>query len=866
MSQTYMTRQKKPPARAADAQRAAPHQAEAPHAGVTGHSALEGGMGERLDERIQARMTEHFGGGPAAPEGLDGVQVHYNSPLPGRVDAEAYTQGDHIYLAAGQERHLPHELGHVMQQRRGHVPTTERISGLAANTNPALEHEADVLGQQFAGITPEISSGVGTFGGAPSAVDASAPIQMAGHKGVMQFGNGTIIKRIEKNEYDEYRRVMEQQTSMDVDPETRRRALAAFPHIYGVYTQAEAESGGAFPGFEGAKAAEVDAWIKKNGEKLQGARAKAGGDEPENEEGYYVQMESMGGSGFEIKDFKVGTFTANSEELYQHGHKGSRSSALKKEKKMRKNDDARSETARYGLRDSDEIQKHGNPLRKFLPGQRLRTLDKTREQFKGGRYNRGGGGGDVSQVIQDLNDIEEYFMNSDTVYVASSVIIKWAKEGGGDRDQARLIDLAHPIRRGKASDEVFQAAREGMLLGIRNVKNLLLGDRLQEAGESRLPIGVGNLESKTPGGEKANPANGIATTMPPEQTTHPAAQPQAPLDEDAVLDAYGQRLRSEITAASQNVTADTPANELLTGNRLYYMRSNSNDQEKGQKKQVTDTAMRGVNEALAEHMRQSTLPEMFQQGEIRSPGQLATALRADPTNERLLEMQRQSDEIGASEIEQWLNLMRADPRAMSHFDKQVEKVYRPMGAFDPQNNKGGIVGGEQNAGIYALNDLFLRSSGPFASIASGGNSPGSMRTQMGMKLMNRMFNKTGDVDSMDENERRIYDQMLQMSAPAPLAAVPEAAPAPESSSAPEDSGREHRHHRHHRRHHHHHKKAEKPVAAPTAAAPAPAQALKTAPVSVPKAAEDEFTVEELRQMAQNGVKLTVAQRRRIYGG
>lgn len=51
--------------------------------------------------------------------------------------------------------------------------------------------------------------------------------------------------------------------------------------------------------------------------------------------------------------------------------------------------------------------------------------------------------------------------------MASSVIIKWAKEGGGDRDQARLIDLAHPIRKGKASDEVFQAAKEGMLLGIR---------------------------------------------------------------------------------------------------------------------------------------------------------------------------------------------------------------------------------------------------------------------------------------------------------------------------------------------------------------------------------------------------------------
>ena len=86
------------------------------------------------------------------------------------------------------------------------------------------------------------------------------------------------------------------------------------------------------------------------------------------------------------KDFKVGTFTANAEELYQHGHKGSKSSALKKEHKMRENDDARSETARYGLRDSDEIQKGINPLRKFMAGQRIDTLSATKEQVKGGRY------------------------------------------------------------------------------------------------------------------------------------------------------------------------------------------------------------------------------------------------------------------------------------------------------------------------------------------------------------------------------------------------------------------------------------------------------------------------------------------------
>lgn len=523
MTQTYLPRRKLPQDSKAD-RPDSPARTQAPAPGVLPEASADNGA--QLAARMNERMSKQFGSAFPGAEDLSGVQVHYNSPLPDKVNAEAYTQGDHIYLAAGQERHLAHELGHVVQQHRGHVPTTERIGGLSANTDPALEREADVLGRQFADAVPEISGGVGTFGGTPSATDAAAPIQMAGHKGVMQFGSQSIVKRIERNEYEEYRRVMEQQTNTKVDPETRRRALAAFPRIYGVYTQAQAEQEN-FPDFDGDKGKQLAGWIQGNGKALQDARAKAGGGEPENEEGYYVQMESMGGAGFSVKDFKVGTFTANAEELYQHGHKGSKSSALKKEHKMRENDDARSETARYGLRDSDEIQKGMNPLRKFMAGQRIDTLGATREQVKGGRYQGGAGGGDVSQVIQDLNGIEEYFQNSDTVYVASSVIIKWAKEGGGDRDQARLIDLAHPIRKGKASDEVFQAAKEGMLLGIRNVRNLLLGGSLEERGEKRLPIGVGNLETKTPGGEQPNAPGGQAAWAPAAAAAAAPAQASA---------------------------------------------------------------------------------------------------------------------------------------------------------------------------------------------------------------------------------------------------------------------------------------------------------------------------------------------------
>ncbi|WP_411994190.1 DUF4157 domain-containing protein [Agarivorans sp. DSG3-1] len=77
---------------------------------------------------------------------LDNVKVHYNSPKPAAVQAHAYAQGNEIHLGAGQEKHLPHELGHVVQQAQGRVNATTSVGGMAVNDNPSLEHEADVMG------------------------------------------------------------------------------------------------------------------------------------------------------------------------------------------------------------------------------------------------------------------------------------------------------------------------------------------------------------------------------------------------------------------------------------------------------------------------------------------------------------------------------------------------------------------------------------------------------------------------------------------------------------------------------------------------------------------------------------------------
>ena len=77
---------------------------------------------------------------------LDDVRVHYNSERPAAVQAHAYAQGSDIHLAPGQERHLPHEAWHVVQQAQGRVPQTTEVAGQPVNDDAGLEREADTMG------------------------------------------------------------------------------------------------------------------------------------------------------------------------------------------------------------------------------------------------------------------------------------------------------------------------------------------------------------------------------------------------------------------------------------------------------------------------------------------------------------------------------------------------------------------------------------------------------------------------------------------------------------------------------------------------------------------------------------------------
>lgn len=96
---------------------------------------------EGLSDRLKSGIEQLSG------ISMDHVKVHYNSSQPARLQAHAYAQGSEIHVAPGQERHLPHEAWHVVQQAQGRVkPTRQMKGGVALNDDARLEAEADTMG------------------------------------------------------------------------------------------------------------------------------------------------------------------------------------------------------------------------------------------------------------------------------------------------------------------------------------------------------------------------------------------------------------------------------------------------------------------------------------------------------------------------------------------------------------------------------------------------------------------------------------------------------------------------------------------------------------------------------------------------
>ncbi len=78
---------------------------------------------------------------------LNDVKVHYNSNKPAQLQAHAYAQGTDIHIGPGQEKHMPHEAWHVVQQKQGRVQATTQLKAtIPINDDAGLEQEADLMG------------------------------------------------------------------------------------------------------------------------------------------------------------------------------------------------------------------------------------------------------------------------------------------------------------------------------------------------------------------------------------------------------------------------------------------------------------------------------------------------------------------------------------------------------------------------------------------------------------------------------------------------------------------------------------------------------------------------------------------------
>ncbi|MDB5721287.1 MAG: hypothetical protein JWP15_1905 [Alphaproteobacteria bacterium] len=129
-----------------------------------------------LPERLQSVMEAMSG------FSLADVLVHRNSAEPARLGAYAFTRGSQIHLGPGQDRHLPHEAWHVVQQKQGRVqPGPSMRGGIPLNDDAGLEREADSMGQRSAEL-PDASTHALRSGPRRSAAMSAGIVQRAAVK------------------------------------------------------------------------------------------------------------------------------------------------------------------------------------------------------------------------------------------------------------------------------------------------------------------------------------------------------------------------------------------------------------------------------------------------------------------------------------------------------------------------------------------------------------------------------------------------------------------------------------------------------------------------------------------------------------
>lgn len=140
-----------------------------------------GGSGDGLPEDLRSNMEQMSG------QDLSDVKVHMNSDKPKDVGALAYAQGTDIHVAPGQEKHLPHEAWHTVQQKQGNVKANTSVAGMGVNNDAGLEAEADRMGDKAMQMKAEPSAET-----ALTKSTASGPIQKKDDEGA--GGSGPVAE------------------------------------------------------------------------------------------------------------------------------------------------------------------------------------------------------------------------------------------------------------------------------------------------------------------------------------------------------------------------------------------------------------------------------------------------------------------------------------------------------------------------------------------------------------------------------------------------------------------------------------------------------------------------------------------------
>lgn len=74
------------------------------------------------------------------------LQGEFESDKPAQLQAHFYAQGTDIHLGLGQEKHLPHQAWHMIQQKQSNIQPTMQINdGVNVNDNIGLEKETQVM-------------------------------------------------------------------------------------------------------------------------------------------------------------------------------------------------------------------------------------------------------------------------------------------------------------------------------------------------------------------------------------------------------------------------------------------------------------------------------------------------------------------------------------------------------------------------------------------------------------------------------------------------------------------------------------------------------------------------------------------------